>query len=144
MFDLVVAAPLKSSFPFELDRRISRFTDANPGQRDKAQILRQILIRSFPNALNRGAISANTISGFRATGVMSFNPEIPLESQFAIDPIDPVSFTIHRTGAEINETILMFSSGFDFLCGHEFMRPMGMRITILMIDRFGKLLRITR
>jgi hypothetical protein len=71
---------------------------------------------------------------------MPSNPEIPLESQFAIDSIDPRSFTIYHTGAEINETILRFSAGFDFLCRRELIRPMGMRITILMIDRFGKLL----
>jgi hypothetical protein len=47
-----------------------------------------------------------------------------MESQFAIDPIDPVSFTIHRTGAEINKMGLMFSSGLDFLCRHELMSPM--------------------
>jgi hypothetical protein len=56
---------------------------------------------------------------------MPFNPEISLESQFAIDPIDPASFTIHQTGAEVNEAIPMFSSGLDFLCKHELMRPMG-------------------
>jgi hypothetical protein len=114
MFHMIVAAPLKSAFTLELDRRISWFADANPGERDKAQILRRILIRSFTNALHRGATSANIISRYRATGIMSFNPEMPLDSQFALDPIDLASFTIHRTGAEINETVLMFSSGLDF------------------------------
>jgi hypothetical protein len=144
MFDMVVAAPLKSAFTLKLDRTISWFTDANPGERDKTQILCRILIRSFTNALHRGATSANIISGLRVTGIMPSNPEIPLESQFAIDPIDPASFTIHRTGAEINETVFMFSSGLDFLSRHELMRPMGMQIMILMIDRFGKLFTVTR
>jgi hypothetical protein len=141
MFDTGIAAPLKNAFTLELDRRISWFTGANPGERDKAQILRRILIRSFTNMLHRGATSANIICGLRSTGIMPFNPEIPLESQFAIDP---ASFTIHRTGAEINEAVLMFSSGLDFLCRHELMRSMEMQITIVMIDRFEKLLRVTR
>jgi hypothetical protein len=40
IFDMVVAAPLKRAFTFELDQRISWFTDANPGERDKTQIIR--------------------------------------------------------------------------------------------------------
>jgi hypothetical protein len=125
MFDMVVAVPLKSAFTLERDRRISWFTDANPGERDKTQILRRILIRSFTNGSHRGTTSASIVCEFRATGIMPFNLGIPLESQFAINPIDPRSFTIHHTGAEINETILMFSSGLDFLCRHELMRSMG-------------------
>jgi hypothetical protein len=54
---------------------------------------------------------------------MAFNPEVPVESQFAVDPIDPGSFAVHRTGAETNEMDLTFPSGFDFRCRHELKKP---------------------
>jgi hypothetical protein len=121
VFDVVVVAPLKKAFTFELDQRISWFTDANPGERDKTQIIHWILIKSCINAWHRSATSANIISRLRATGIISINSEILLESQFASDP---PSDTIRHTGAEINEMSLMFSSGLDLLCRHELMKPM--------------------
>jgi hypothetical protein len=77
MFDVTVAAPLQSASKLELDRRIACFTDANLGERKKARILRWILIESFINVSHRGAILTNIIAEFRATDIMSFNPEVP-------------------------------------------------------------------
>jgi hypothetical protein len=42
IFDVIVATPLKRAFIFELDQRISWFTNANPREQDKAQIIRWI------------------------------------------------------------------------------------------------------
>jgi chaperone required for assembly of F1-ATPase len=75
---MAVAAPLQSAFKLELDWRISWLTDANLRERNKARILRRILIESFINALHHGATLMNIITQFRATDIMSFNPEIPL------------------------------------------------------------------
>jgi hypothetical protein len=55
---------------------------------------------------------------------MPFNPEGGLKSHFSVDPIDPVLFVIHCTGAEINDMVLTFLSGLSFLCGYEPKRPM--------------------
>jgi hypothetical protein len=66
----------------------------------------------------------NLVSGFRATGIMSFNRKVALESQFGIDPIDSAQFTLHRPGAEVNEIVLTFPSGLDFRCRHELRKVM--------------------
>jgi hypothetical protein len=50
---------------------------------------------------------------------MPFNPEGPLESQFAVHPINPALFTIHSTGPEINEMIHAFPSALHSLWRHE-------------------------
>jgi hypothetical protein len=122
MFDVAAAAPLKRAFKLELDWEISCFTACNPGERDKTQILRRLLTESFINGSHNGPTPANIISGFWATGVIPFNPEVIWEAQFAIDLIYLELFTIHGTGAEINAMVPTFPSGVDFLCRYELKR----------------------
>jgi hypothetical protein len=119
MFDVAVAAPLKVAFKQELDRRVQQFGEAFPGDMNKTQLLRQILVDSFINAVHRGATPANIVAGFQKTGIIPFNPMIPLESQYAMDPPNLRLFHTVRTGSEVNEMVLTFQEGLDFLCRRE-------------------------
>jgi hypothetical protein len=98
----------------------------------------------FVDAFHRGAAPANIISRFPAIGIMPFNAEVTLESQFAIDPIELALSTIHRTRAEINETVPAFPSGLHFLSRHELRRPMEDAYHNLNYDRSEKILKGTR
>jgi hypothetical protein len=64
------------------------------------------------------------VVGFGPTGVVPFNPGIPLSFQFAVDPVDSAILYVLRTGAEVNEIVLAFPEGLDFFCRHEFGRAM--------------------
>jgi hypothetical protein len=120
MFDVAVAAALKVAFKRELDRRVHLLASAAPG--DKAQVMRRILVESFINALPAGATPANIEAGFRQSGVHPFDPSIPLNSDFAVPPVDPRIFQTRSTGAEINEIVLTWRAGLKKLCQIEYGR----------------------
>jgi hypothetical protein len=119
MFDVAVASPLKTAFKQELGKRVNRIARADPGPREKAGIIRRGLVESFLDALGRGATPGNIKSGFVATGVVSFNPAVPLNSAYAVDPVDPALFRAHATGTEVNEMVLTSSEGLNLLCQHQ-------------------------
>jgi hypothetical protein len=122
MFDVAVAGLPKIAFKHELDRQISQFVKKIHGHGDEARCLRRILVERFLNGVHSGAAPVNIASGFRATGVRPVNPMIPLTSQFAIEPHDLTLYQTRRTGIEINEMVVTFSEGLNFLCHHELER----------------------
>jgi hypothetical protein len=119
VFDEAVAGPLKTVSKHELDRQISQFVKENHGHGDQTQYLRRILVENFLNGVHRGAAPANSVSGFRTTGVRPFNPMIPLISQFAVEPHNLTLYQTRRTGTDVNEMVLTFPDGPNFLCQHE-------------------------
>jgi hypothetical protein len=119
MFDVSVASPFKTAFKQELEKPIDRATHADPEHREKAQIIRRVLVESFMNALRRGAMPDNIESGFRSTGFISFNQQVPLDPAYAVDPVDPELFCPRPTGTEVNEMILISPEGLEFLCQQE-------------------------
>lgn len=119
MFDVAVASPLKTAFKQELDKRVSRIAHADPEQREKAGIIRRVLVESFINAVRRGGTPGNIGAGFRATGIVPFNPQVPLDSAYAVDHDDSMIFHAHRTGTEVNEMLLTSPEGLSFLCQHQ-------------------------
>jgi hypothetical protein len=124
MFDVAIASPLKIAFKQELNKRLDRIASADPEPREKAQIIRRVFVECFINALKREATPGNIQSGFQVTGFAPFNPQIPLESAHAVDPVNPGLFRTHATGTEVNEMILTSSEGLEFLCRHEKRRQM--------------------
>jgi hypothetical protein len=65
MFDVAVAAPLKTAFIQELDRRIPAIARKAAGNRDDAQRLRRVLVKSFLNELRKGVAPGNIMIDFR-------------------------------------------------------------------------------
>jgi hypothetical protein len=124
MFDVVVATPLKTAFKQEFDLRIPAFARKAEENRVNAQRLRMVLVKSFLNGLRKGATPGNIVARFEAMGVVPFNPEVQLSSQFAVDPADPAILHVVRTGAEVNEMVLIFQEGLDFVCRYEFGKAM--------------------
>jgi hypothetical protein len=61
----------------------------------------------------------NIESGFWVTEFILFNPQVPLDSANAVDPVDPRLFYTRVTGSEINEMILTSPEGLEFLCRHK-------------------------
>jgi hypothetical protein len=84
-----------------------------------AGIIRRVLVESFVDALRRGATPGNIEAGFRATGTIPLNPQVPLDSAYAVDPVNPMIFQAHPTGTEVNDIILTSAEGLDFLCRHQ-------------------------
>jgi hypothetical protein len=124
MFDIAVGVPLKTAFKQELDRRTPTFARKAGGNRDNAQRLQTVLVKSFLNVLRKSTTLGDILAGFEATGMVPFDPEVLLSSQFAVDIVDPAILHVVRTGAEVNEIVRTFPEGLDFLCRHEFGRAM--------------------
>jgi hypothetical protein len=80
MSDVFVAPLVKTVFKQQLDKRVDRIVYADPEQREKAQIIRRVLVEGFINVLRRTATPGIIESGFRATGFILFNPQVPLDS----------------------------------------------------------------
>jgi hypothetical protein len=75
-----------------------------------------VLVENFINALRRAATPGNIESGFRSTGFLPFNPQVPLDSA---DAVDPGLFRPRPTGTKVNEMILALPDGLEFLCRQE-------------------------
>jgi hypothetical protein len=116
IFDVSVAALVKTVFKQEPDNGVDRTVHAEPEQRQKAQIIRRVLGESFINALRRAATPGNIESGSWVARFIPFNPQIPLDSAYAVDP---GLFHTRVTGTEINETVLTPSEDVEFLYRHE-------------------------
>jgi hypothetical protein len=112
-FDIYVASPLKTAFKQELEKSIVLLTPIQNTERK--QIIRRVVVESFINALRREATPGNIESGFRWMGFIPFNPEVPLVSAYAVDPVDPGLFRPTPTGTEVNEMILTSPEGLEFL-----------------------------
>jgi hypothetical protein len=78
--------------------------------------LREILVRSFIDALQRSATPSNIKAGFSATGMCPCDPNVPLSSQFVAIPPDPSVFMTSPTGTEVGNMCLTSKEGFGFLC----------------------------
>jgi hypothetical protein len=61
----------------------------------------------------------NIESGLRATGFMLFNPQVPLDSRYAVDHVDSGLFHTRVTGTEINELVLTSPEDLEFPCRHK-------------------------
>jgi hypothetical protein len=44
MFDVSVASPVKTAFKQKIDKRVDRIAHADPEQREKAEIIRRVLV----------------------------------------------------------------------------------------------------
>jgi hypothetical protein len=116
MFDVSVASPVKTIFKRELDTQINRIAHADPEEQKKTQMMRRVRVESFLNALRRGATRGKIGSGFRATGLIPFNPQILIDSACAICP---GIFQTQGTGTETKEMILTSPEGLGFLWRHK-------------------------
>jgi hypothetical protein len=140
MFDIAVAAPLKNVFKLELDRRISCFTGDNPGERDKAQILRRTLMESFINASHHGATPANIISHFRPQ--ISCHSTLKYHWSHNSQSILSIRYCLRFIALELRSmrSFSPFHMRLTFCVavngGGQWKTP----ITILTIDRSGKIL----
>jgi hypothetical protein len=94
IFDVSVAFPLNTAFEQELEKRIDHVVYADPEHREKAQIIRRVLMENFIDALRRGATPGSIESGFRSTGFIPFNPQVPSDSACAVDPFEPGYFAL--------------------------------------------------
>jgi hypothetical protein len=74
--DVVVVATLKCQFKEELSRRLGALAEADPGKREKSDILRQGMCGAFLDALRKASTRSNCAAGFRHSGM------VPLSSQF--------------------------------------------------------------
>jgi hypothetical protein len=79
MVDVAVASPPRVAFKQELDRRIQRLSDSIPGNTNKTQLLRMILVETFINAVHREAAPGNIAVGFQQGGIIPFNTLVVLE-----------------------------------------------------------------
>ena len=93
MFDVAIAAPLKSEIKKELSA--SRFAtflttlrpqDFAMNRKQNARELRALLIESFFTAYGRVVTTKNCRHSFEATGIAPYSPDIPLSNAYAMDP----------------------------------------------------------
>jgi hypothetical protein len=118
-FDVSAASSVKTVFKQEPDKRVDRIAHGDPEQPEKAQSIRPVLVESFINALRRGTTQSNIESGFRGTGFIPFNPQVPLDSAYTIDPVDLGLFNTRVTGTERNEMVLTSPESLELLCRYE-------------------------
>jgi hypothetical protein len=119
ILNVSVVSSVKAAVKQEFDKRINRIAQADPEQREKAQIIRRVLVESFSDALRREARPGSIKPGLRATGFIPFNQPVPLDSAYAFDSINPGLFHVRVTGTKINEIVWISPEGLKFLCGHE-------------------------
>lgn len=93
MFDVGIAAPLKSEIKKELSAsRFARFlTTLRPedfamNRKQNARELRALLIESFFTAYERVTTSKNCRRSFDTTGIAPYDPNVPLSNAYAMDP----------------------------------------------------------
>lgn len=91
-FDLTVAAPLKSQLKINLSNsqfHIDNLDFNNFGQLQKqtAQQVREMLIRSFLDAHQKVCTPSNIKSGFEASGIFPLDPVRALQSEYAMPTI---------------------------------------------------------
>jgi hypothetical protein len=74
-----------------------------------------MLVSSFITSFQKGATSANIMSGFRSSGLCPVDPSEPLRSQYATPPPDPNILQTVSTGSEVGPTLLTCPDGLNFL-----------------------------
>lgn len=85
-FDVSVAAPLKTNFKQELiTERFDSFVQNGVDiSKQTSEQLRNSLIKAFINSLRKSCTLHNIESGFKKSGIVPFNIDEPLSSQFAM------------------------------------------------------------
>ena len=97
MFDICLAGPLKTTFKQEIiqdsfDNFLESLNmrDLKEIREKISQELRKLLIISFITAMEKVFTSKNCIKSFEKAGVSPYNPMIPLESHYAMEPPDGI------------------------------------------------------
>jgi hypothetical protein len=84
-FDVAVASPLKGSFKEELGKRLREVMATDPARRERTDHLRFRMVEAFLEAYRKASTRANCAAGFRASGMVPFDPNVPLSSQYIMD-----------------------------------------------------------
>jgi hypothetical protein len=85
-FDVAIASPLKTYFKNELNQRVHVIMEADPGKCEKTDLLRFEACMAFLEAYRHATTRVNCVSGFRVSGIVPFAPEVPLASQYVMEP----------------------------------------------------------
>jgi hypothetical protein len=137
---------IKSAFTFKRDHRISWFTDANPGERDQTQIIRWILIKSFINVWHRSANAANILSSPDFGPQVSTHSTLKYHWNYDLQSMGLIRHRLLFTELELKSVrwVSCFRLGLTFYVDMNSWGQWGMRIIVEMIDRFGRILRVTQ
>jgi hypothetical protein len=84
-FDVAIASPLKTYFKNELKQRLYVIMEADPGKREKTDLLRFEMCTAFLEAYRHATPRANCMSRFRESGIVPFAPEVLLAWQYVMD-----------------------------------------------------------
>lgn len=87
-FDVAVASPLKTYFKefIVMERYDMYFANGFLDNKQTARELRNTMLKSFINALNKSATFANIQAGFQSSGIVPVDRNKPLSSEYAVDP----------------------------------------------------------
>jgi hypothetical protein len=85
-FDIAIASPLKTYFKNDLNQRLHVIMEADPGKCIKTDLLRFEMCTAFLEAYCHATTTANCVSGFRVSGIVPFATEVPLTSQYVMEP----------------------------------------------------------
>jgi hypothetical protein len=100
-FDVAIAGSLKSHFhqrlyQFISEKRRDGIQDQSSEQNYSMETWREIIIKAFLVAWEESAISVNILHGFRAAGMIPFDPLIPLNNKYLPKQPLPEGLNRHR------------------------------------------------
>ena len=89
-FDVAVASPLKTYFKEHLikEKFDSFFANGFADAKQTAKDLRSSMIRAFLDAMCKSTTPSNIHEGFRSSGIVPIDRNVPLSSEFAVDATD--------------------------------------------------------